>query len=132
MSVLSQTFFSLMSGHFMSLSFLTTGHSSKDFVCLLKLFGFLHSVHKGLAGLEGRDIVSGDGDGFVLGNIAGRLGSSFFDDETSKTSQINVLTSHHGILDRRHKHFNDGLHTVLVKTGLVGNLIHDISFSHSF
>jgi hypothetical protein len=61
-----------------------------DLFCVL-----FDSFNEILARFESGDVVGLDGDRLILGNIASSLLSSVFYDETTETSQINVLTVHH-------------------------------------
>ena len=62
-AILAQAFFALVRRHFVAFVFFTVGHNIE----ILKLF--LHSLHKGLGGLERRNIVRRNHDGGVLGDI---------------------------------------------------------------
>ena len=82
MTVLSKSFFALVSSHLVAFAFLSVRHNSK---CLLieKMINImidvlfsetsLHLLHKDLGGLEGRDLVLRDDDHGVLADVAGGL-----------------------------------------------------------
>ena len=85
MSILTQAFFPLVGSHLVSLSFFTAWHDVmfKKLLCFNRGF---HLVNEGLCGFECRNVVSGDDDGGVSGDVPSCLLCSFLDDETSKTS----------------------------------------------
>ena len=97
MSVLSESFFAFVRIHFRTFTFFSARHNNEllmfDLFCVL-----FDSFNKVLARPESGNVVGLDGDGLVLGDIAGGLLSSVFYDETTETSQVNVLTVHHVFL----------------------------------
>ena len=80
MTILSQALFALVSGHLVTFSFLSAGHLDAVLelikYCCLKVLsqtGLLHIFHEHLSGLESGDLVLGDDDGSILGDVAGSL-----------------------------------------------------------
>jgi hypothetical protein len=75
--------------------------------------------------------VGGDLDGHTLGDIAGGLGGTLFDDEATEASQINGFVSGEGHLDRIHEFFNNCLNGVFVDVGFARDFAYDFCFSHN-
>lgn len=86
MTVLSQTFFTLVGSHLMAFSFFSAGHCKKLLMVNNSLIvssfdgmsGFvsikvLEVFHEHFRGLEGGNLMLGNDDGGVLGNVAGGL-----------------------------------------------------------
>ena len=91
MSVFAQTFFTFVRRHFMSFFLFTVWHS----VNVIGLtFLFLHTLHENLSGLESGNIMLGNNEGSVLGNIACSLLGSLFQDEATESAEINILFLH--------------------------------------
>ena len=128
MSILAQTFFTLVSRHLVSLVFLSVGH----FITTIRLFYTLFNVvDESLGGLEGRNIVCGDDNGGVLGDVTTSLLSTFLDDETTKATEIDVLTLGERLLDNIHEFFDGGLDGDLLDTGFLCNLCNDFCLCHT-
>lgn len=85
MSVLTQAFFPLVGSHLVSLSFFTAWHDVmfKKLLCFNRGF---YLVNEGFCWLECRNVVSGDDDSSVLGNVPSCFLCPFFDDKTSEPS----------------------------------------------
>lgn len=133
MSVLSQSFFTLVRRHLMSFFLFSAWHSCKclNMVCEMCELPELFDVgHKGFSRLEGGNVVLGDDDGGVFGDVASSLFGAFFEDEATETSQINVFTVGERLFDRCHKRFYDRERSGFVDTGLLGNGVNDVCFSH--
>ena len=75
--------------------------------------------------------MSRNSDGLSLGDVTSSLLSSFLNNKTTKSSQINVVTVYHRAFYTIHKFFNDSLNTSFVHSGLTGDVIYDISFCHN-
>src|SRR5665647_1437167 len=99
MSVLPQTFFTFVSGHFMSFSFFTAWHRVL-FLNVLFYFGY-----KRFCRLESWYIMSRNNNSSILGDIPCSFFSSFLNDEASKTPEINVTTFNHRIFYSFHLGF---------------------------
>jgi hypothetical protein len=113
----------------MSLVFFTVWHS---IVILRKMFKLLNSVHESLSGLEGRNLVGRDGDGDVLGDISSGFFSTRLDDETAKTSQINIVTFGHGGFHHFHEVLDYRLDSTFLDSSLTGDFGYDFCFGHFF
>ena len=124
-SILSQAFFALVRRHFMSLVFLSVWHN----IGILRVFLF-NSVHKGFSRLEGRDLVSRDGDSNVLADVTASLLSSYLDDEATEASQIHILALGHGVLNHFHEILNDILDSTFLNAGLACDFSNDFCFCH--
>ena len=77
MTILAQSFFALVSCHFVAFTFLSVWHIRKMLVimkCGMSLsVRLLHLIHEHLSGLESRNLVLGNNDNGVLADIAGGL-----------------------------------------------------------
>ena len=96
-SILTQTFFTFVRSHFMSLSLFTAWHNLK----VLKLF--LDNVHKYLCWFERRYIVSRNSHCCILCNISRSLLSTMLDNEAAETAEINRIAFCKRILHALHK-----------------------------
>ena len=85
-SVLSQSFFTLVRRHFMSFLFLSVWHSFTIYRLILKLF--LYLVYESLCRLERWNVVFGDSDCLLLVNVTCSLLRSMLDDEATESAQI--------------------------------------------
>ena len=128
MSVLSESFLAFVRGHLVPFFLLSARHNGKYYKGLL----FLDFCEEALGRLEGRNVVSRDDDGGVLGDVAGGLFFSSLDDEAAETSQINVFTFYQRFLDHFHEAFDGGKDLILLSARSFGDLIDDVSFSHVF
>lgn len=113
MSILAKTFFALVSRHFMSLSFLSAWHNSKD----LRLFFLLDCVHEDLGRLECRDIVGRDGHSCLLGDVSGCLFSSVLNNEAAESAEIDRLFPDDRPLYGVHKRLDNGLNCDFLDSG---------------
>lgn len=99
------------------------------------LLGFLAGfdlVFEFFAGFEFRDVVCGNHDGGVLGDIAtGFLGAAH-NLESTKTTEIYVLTVGHGVLDGGHHLLNNVEGCGFVDTSFLVNLRYDFCFCHDY
>ena len=95
MPVLTQAFFALVRCHLVSLSLFSAWHNPDVVGGLLHFYVTFYLVNKGLGRFKGRNIVGGDDDRCILRNVSPCLFSSFLDDETSESSQIDILTCDH-------------------------------------
>ncbi len=86
-SVLAQALFTLVRRHLMSFSLFSAWHNKR----MLILFLLFHGVDENLGRLESRDVMSGDGHGRLLGDVAGGLLSPMLDDEAAETTKVNGL-----------------------------------------
>ena len=112
MSVLAQTFFTFVRCHFMSFTFFTAGHNKKKIKRL-----FLHSRYEYLCRLEGRNVVGGDCQRGVLGDVPSSLLRAMLDDETSKPPEVNGVTLGERILHGLHKCLNYCLYLIFLNAG---------------
>ena len=86
-SILAQAFFTLVRSHFMSFTFFTAGHNIK----ILGLF-LLYCSHENLCRFECGNIVGGDSQSGLLGDVAGGFLSSVLDDKAAKATKIHGLS----------------------------------------
>ena len=56
-----------------------------------RFFSLFDGERESLCRLESRDVVFGDDDGRVFGNVACSFGGTFLEDKTTKAAKINVL-----------------------------------------
>ncbi len=90
MPVLPQTLFTFVGSHFMSLTLLSAWH----FLLIYRdnLFNVCFNlVHKGFCRFKRRDIMGRNDECGILGNIPGRFLCPFLNNETTESSQVNVL-----------------------------------------
>ena len=101
MTVLAQSFFTLVRRHLVAFTFFSVWHDVVNYKGLLTIIvsvylvdggGLLHLVHEHLSGLESRNLVLGDNDNSVLADVAGGLLSALLHDEAAKTTEEHVVT----------------------------------------
>ena len=90
MSVLAQAFLTLVRSHLVSLVLLSVRHSYEFLKGFLVLLAHFH--HEGLGRLECGNVVGGNHDRRVLGNIAGRFLRAGLDREAAEAAEIDILT----------------------------------------
>ena len=127
MSILAQAFLALVGRHLVSLVFLSVRHFKTTILLFYTLFNV---VDESLSGLERRDVVSGDDDGGVLGDITTSLLSALLDDEAAESAEINVLTFGERLLDDIHKLFDGGLDGDFFDSGFLCNLCNNFCLCH--
>ena len=127
MSILAQTFFALVGRHLVSLVFLSVRHFKTTILLFYTLFNV---VDESLGGLEGRNIVCGDDDGGVLGDVTTSLLSTFFDNEATKTTEVDVFAFGERLLNNIHEFFNGSLDGDLLDTGFLCNLCNNFCLCH--
>ena len=132
MTVLSQSFFTLVRRHLMSFLLITVGHSCKYSMGLRINALVIDGLHENLGGLEGRNVVLGDDNRGFLGNVAGRLCGAFFEDKAAKASEEDFVAAGERVLYSFHKCLDSGKHGSFLDTRLLGNLVYDICFCHVF
>ena len=96
----------------MSFTFFTAGHNRKKLKGLL-----LHSRYENLCRLKGRNVVCGDCQRGVLGDIPSCLLRAMFDDETSKPPEVNGVTLGERIFNGPHKCLNYCLYLIFLNAG---------------
>lgn len=67
----------------------------------------------------------------VSGNDPSSFLSAFLDDETSETSEIDVISSCEGIFYRVHESLNCSLNFNFLDPGLFRNLVNDVGLGHN-
>lgn len=82
------------------------------------------------SGLERRNLVLGNDDGGVLGDVACSFGCASLHNKTSKATEKDILSAGERILYNSHELLNHGEHGSLLDAGRTGNLVHYISFCH--
>ena len=88
MPVLSQTFFPFVGCHFMSLSLFTAWHN----YWILELFNFrFDGVGERFGRFESGNVMGGDDQRRVLGDVSASLLGTLFNYETAETPQIDVI-----------------------------------------
>ena len=127
MSILAQTFFALVGRHLVSLVFLSVRHFKTTILLFYTLFNV---VDESLGGLERRNIVCGDDDGGVLGDVTTSLLSTLFDNEATKATEVDVLAFGERLLNNIHKLFNGSLDGDLFDTGFLCNLCNNFCLCH--
>ena len=125
MPVLAQTFFTLVRRHLVTLMLLSVGH----IIMNLKLFVH-YLLDEAVSGLESGDVVSGDHDSGLLGDVTGGLLSAMLDDEAAETTKIHILIFGYRFDDCLHESFNNCLHLSLLKAGVLGDLVYDVCLCH--
>ena len=90
----------------------------------------LDFLHEGLGRLEGGNIVLGDDERRILGDIACGLLCTTLEDETAEATEIDILAIGHILLHCGHKGLNRVEHDEFVNTRLLGNGIDDVCFGH--
>ena len=89
MTILAKAFFTLVRSHFVPFVLFSVWHNRNN---LLFYISF-HLVHESFSRFECRDEVLRNNQCGVLRDVAGSFLCSFLGDETTKTSQINIVTS---------------------------------------
>ena len=84
-----------------------------------------------LRGFECRDLVLGDGDGGVLGYVAGSLLGASLYDERAEAAKIYVLAMCEGVLDNFHKLLDRGKDACAINACGLVDFVDDVSFSHN-
>ena len=110
-----------MRRHFMPLTFLSARHG-------LGLYVLLNVRQEGFGRLERGNVVGGNFDGRVLRNVTARFLRAGFDDETAKTSEVNVLTGNHVVFNDIHKRFYGRQYNGLFQTRLGGDFGYNFCF----
>ena len=134
MSVLSQTFFTFVSGHLMTFSLFSAWHNF-DFLLLFYLFHVLfYRLHEHFCRFERRYVVSRYYNGGVLRYVSTCFFCSFLNYETSETSQIDVLCFFfcQGIFQNTHKSLNSFLNCHLFYACSLCNFCNDFCFCYLF
>lgn len=90
----------------------------------------LDSIEEHLGGLESRDVVLGDDQSRVLGNITSGLLSALLEDKATKTTEINIVIGGEGTLNLVHESLYNGEGCCLVDAGLLGDEADDVLFCH--
>ena len=107
MTVLAQSFFTLVRRHLVAFTFFSVWHDVVNYKGLLTIIvsvylvdggGLLHLVHEHLSGLESRNLVLGDNDDSVLADVAGGLLRTGLHDEATKSAKVNILAISQRIL----------------------------------
>lgn len=75
-----------------------------------------------LGGTEHGDVVFGDDDGNVLGDVACGFLCALFDYEAAEAAEVNVLFAYHGFFDDLHEGINGCDDDLLVYACTLGNL----------
>lgn len=70
------------------------------------LYVLLNLINEGFCWFKCRNVVLWNNDGRILGNDSSSFLSAFLHDETSKSSQINVVSFRKGTFYRGHEGFN--------------------------
>lgn len=130
-SILSQSFLTLVRSHLVALLFFTVWHNFKCLKIICFVLNFHHcqahvarlAIHCSTAALrfhridetfgwlEAGQVVRVNRDGGVLLNVPGGLCRSVLDDKAAETSQINVfLILEKAVLYRGHEAFYHGCH----------------------
>ena len=96
-----------------------------------QLLSVLHLLDEALGWLEARQVVSRNGKGGVLGDVACSLGCTVLDVEATETTQVNTLL----LIDEALLHFlHESLHYsanfLLWHTSRDGNFVYDVCFGH--
>lgn len=89
-----------------------------------------HFFHEHFCGLESWDLVFGNDDSSILGDIAGSLFAAGLYDEASETTEVNVFTVSQRVLHNFHKLFDGDKYVGLVDACSFGNFVNDVGFSH--
>ena len=133
MTILSQSFFTLVSRHFMTLMLLSVWHSGKIlWINTLFILLFLHVHCESLCRLERGDVVLGNDNGCVLRNIASSLLCSLLQDEATEATQIYILLLDERLLNNLHKSLYALQCLGFVNTCLFANLVYNFRFCHFF
>ena len=127
MSVLAQAFLTLVRGHLVPLMLLSVRHN------IYNLKGFLvaHLGNERLGRLESRNVVGGDDDGGVLGDVAGGLLRTGLHGKATKSTEIDILTIRQGVLHAIHEAFHDALHFDSLDASALSDFVYNFSFSHN-
>lgn len=130
MTILAQTLLALVGSHLVTLMLLSVWHSLKYLEVLdsTKLFNLGSET---LGRLESGNVVRGNGDGGVLGDITGHLLGALLHDETAEAAKIDVVLMGQRRLDALHESLDDSLHLHLFGTGIPGDFAHDVCFCHN-
>ena len=73
----------------------------------------------------------GDGDRGILRDITSYLGGALLDDEASESAKVNIVVGDKRISDVLHVCLLNRLHQNFLGAGTLGDLINNISLSHS-
>ena len=87
-------------------------------------------LHESLGRLEGGNVVLGNDNGGILGNITSRLLCTLFQDEATETTEVNVFLIDERVLNRGHKGFYNYESGRFIYTSLLGDIGYDVCFSH--
>ena len=136
MTILAQSLFALVSRHLVSFLLFTVWHRSFSLTVLYKypvpaelcLFYF---SRKDFRRFEGRHLVLGDYYRCVFRDVAGRLGSAFFEDKAAEAAQIDILAALHRCLHYVHHSLNGCQGCCLVYTRSSRYLRYDFCFCHT-
>ena len=128
MSVLAQAFLTLVRSHLVSLMLLSVRHN----YVILKVFEFANLGHESLGGLESRDVVGGDHDGGVLGDVTRGLLRTGLDGKATEATEIHILALGEGILHAFHEAFNNILHFDSFDASAFCDFVYDFSLCHNF
>ena len=91
----------------------------------------LHLLDEALGGLEARLVVSFNGDGRILLDVACCLGGTVLHDETAKATQVNILTLlQQAVLDSLHEALDNYGHVAFLQAGGFGDFVNDICLCH--
>lgn len=74
----------------------------------------------------------GNGDGRVLGDVAGYLLGAFLHDETAEAAEIHVVLLGQRRLDALHESLDDSLHLHLLNAGAFSDFAYDICLCHVY
>ena len=84
----------------------------------MKIALSFYCLKEHFCGLESGNVVFGDNNRRVLGDVAGGLFCALLEDEAAEAAEIHVLVLREGILDLIHEGLNNGEGCSLVNTGL--------------
>ena len=124
MSVLAQALFTLVRGHFMSLSFLSARHKLK--------YDLFYRIYESLGWLESGDVVCGDGKGGLLGDVPCGFLGPVLDDEAAESAKVYRVALAYRILYALHKSLYNCLNGCFLNAGSLCYFIYYFSFSHDF
>lgn len=91
---------------------------------------FLDVLYESLSWLERGDVVRWDEESGVLGDVPARFLGTLFNDKTTKSAQVHVLTCLQAIANLFHKGFYSCLNVSFVHTRFIGYSGNDVSLSH--
>ena len=128
MSVLAQAFLTLVRGHLVPLMLLSVRHNIYN---LKGLRFFAHLGDEGLGRLEGGNIVGGDHDGRVLGDVPGRFLRAGLHREAAEATEIDVFTIGQRVFHAFHEAFHNALHLNSFNASAFGDFVYNFSFSHN-